>query len=152
MSESEASEKRSACDELKSDFIESLNEDLSKEFQSIVQYVTHIATIKGARYQQTLIDMEQHLNQELQHALILARQIDFLGGTPVCKVPPGHQAEDPESALKADLSLENAQLSSYRVRVEQANELGLPDVAEALSPILEQTQDHVRDLQAVLDS
>jgi len=150
MSNSEKSERRSACDEKKSDFIEGLNQDLSKEFQSIIQYVLHIATIKGARYQQTLDEMEKHLIQEVQHALILARQIDFLGGVPNCNVPSGDVSEDPETALQADLKLECDQLGSYRVRVEEANELGLPDVAEALSPLLEQTQEHVRDLQAAL--
>jgi hypothetical protein len=32
----------------------------------------------------------------------------------------------------------------------EANELGLADVAEALRPLLEQTQEHVRDLQTAL--
>ena len=37
-----------------------------------------------------------------------------------------------------------------RARVQQANDLGLADVAEALRPLLTQTQEHVRDLQAAL--
>jgi bacterioferritin len=48
------------------------------------------------------------------------------------------------------LKLEEEQLNRYRERFAQANELGLADVAEALRPLLEQTQEHVRDLQAVL--
>ncbi len=53
-------------------------------------------------------------------------------------------------ALKADLRLETDHLERYRVRCAQAIELNLPDVAEALRPLLEQTQEHVRDLQTVL--
>jgi bacterioferritin len=34
--------------------------------------------------------------------------------------------------------------------VQQATELGLADVAEALRPLLTQTQEHVRDLTASL--
>jgi bacterioferritin len=34
--------------------------------------------------------------------------------------------------------------------VEQASELGLPDVAESLAPLLQQTQEHVRDLRSAL--
>jgi bacterioferritin len=52
--------------------------------------------------------------------------------------------------LKADLRLETNQLERYRLRFTQANELNLADVAEALRPLLQQTQEHVRDLQAAL--
>jgi bacterioferritin len=54
------------------------------------------------------------------------------------------------AALRADLELEERQLERYRTRVAQANDGGLPDVAEALRPLLTQTQEHVRDLKAAL--
>ena len=38
----------------------------------------------------------------------------------------------------------------YRERTEQAESLSLPDAAESLAPLLEQTQEHVRDLRAAL--
>lgn len=132
------------------EFIDHLNEDLMSEFSSILQYVQHIATIKGAPYQQTLEELTVHLNQELEHALLLARQIDFLGGVPTAQVGAIPVIKDPEMALRQDLNLEETQLRRYRERVTQADELGLPDVAEALSPLLEQTQDHVRDLRAAI--
>jgi bacterioferritin len=53
-------------------------------------------------------------------------------------------------ALKLDLELEGRQLERYRERVEQAAHLGLADVAEALRPLLQQTQEHVRDLRTML--
>jgi len=59
---------------------------------------------------------------------------------------------DSREALMLDLELERSQLQRYRTRTEQAVDLGLPDVAEALRPLLEQTQEHVRDLQTVLDT
>ena len=57
---------------------------------------------------------------------------------------------DSRGALEADLALETRQLERYRERVQQATELGLADVAEALRPLLTQTQEHVRDLTASL--
>jgi bacterioferritin len=54
------------------------------------------------------------------------------------------------SALKLDLELEERQLERYRERIEQAVELSLRDVAEALRPLLSQTQEHVRDLQSAV--
>ena len=135
----------------KETFIERLNEDLGTEYQSIVQYVQHIATVKGPEYHSITEELDNHLAQELQHAKILAQQIDFLGGTPTVKVPDIPDAPDGASALKADMELEEHQLDRYRQRVADANELGLPDVAEALRPLLQQTQDHVRELQDALN-
>lgn len=131
-------------------FTAALNEDLELEYQSIIQYVQHIATVKGAEYQSTLDELAVHVRQELDHALTLARQVDFLGGVPsvVAATPP--QATDARSALESDLALEEGQLVRYRERVEQATELGLPDVAETLAPLLQQTQEHARDLRAAL--
>jgi len=62
-----------------STFIERLNEDLGTEYQSIVQYIQHTATVKGPEYHSITEEMDNHLAQELEHAKILAQQIDFLG-------------------------------------------------------------------------
>lgn len=132
------------------EFIAELNKDLSSEYQSIILYVQHINSIKGAEYQSVLSDLGSHLSQELEHAMTLARQIDFMGGVPNGAVPPMETKTDAHAALCQDLALEEKQLSRYRERVEQAHELGLPDVAEALAPLLEQTQDHVHDLRVAL--
>lgn len=127
-------------------FLELLNEDLSTEYQSIVQYVQHAATVKGVEYRSIVEELNNHLRQELQHALTLAQQIDFLGGTPTVTVHDVPDIADGAAALRADLDLEQRQLERYRQRVAEAAELGLPDVAEALKPLLTQTQDHVAEL------
>lgn len=132
------------------EFIERLNEDLGTEFQSIIQYVQHGATIKGAKYGSIVEELGKHLGQELEHAKILARQIDFLGGTPTVEVPPVPDHPDGASALQADLELEERQLERYRTRYAEAADLGLPDVGEAIRPLLQQTQDHVNDLRDAL--
>ncbi len=131
-------------------FIQSLNEDLQTEFQSIVQYVQHTASITGPEYLSTVDELKVHLGQELQHAQILAEQVAFLGGVPTTRMPDVPEWTNSKEALEADLQLEEGQLERYRQRFAQANELGLADVGEALRPLLEQTQEHVRDLQAAL--
>jgi len=65
-------------------------------------------------------------------------------------VPDVSSAADSRAALEADLTLETRQLERYRERVQQATDIGLADVAEALRPLLTQTQEHVRDLNAAL--
>lgn len=131
-------------------FIGLLNEDLSTEYQSIVQYNLHVATITGPEYVSTIGELAIHLTQELDHARVLAAQVSFLGGSPTTTVRKVPVTGDSHEALKADLQLEREQLERYRERFAQANELSLGDVGEALRPLLEQTQEHVRDLQTAL--
>jgi len=127
-----------------------MNEDLGTEYRSIVQYNQHIATLKGLDVQSVLAELRQHLTQELNHAVVLAEQIDFLGAVPTVEVPAVPSATETRAALELDLELEEQQLQRYRERIQQAEELALPDVAEALRPLLEQTQEHVRDLRSAL--
>ncbi len=131
-------------------FIEELNGDLKTELQSIVLYVQHVALITGPEYLSTVDELRSHLVQELAHAEILAGQIAFLGGTPTTDVPAVSPWSGSKAALEADLNLEEGQLVRYRQRCDQADDLGLADVAEALRPLLEQTQEHVRDLRGAL--
>ncbi len=134
----------------KDSFVGLLNQDLRTEFQSIIQYVNHIATVSGAELHSIVEELKVHLTQELGHAQILASQIVFLGGTPSTAATVVEETDTAMDALQADLRLEQDQLERYRERFAQANELGLADVAEALRPLLEQTQEHVRDLQGAL--
>jgi bacterioferritin len=118
-------------------FIDLLNEDLSTEYQSIVQYNLHISTVTGPEFVSTIDELTVHLTQELHHAQVLASQVSFLGGVPttvVREVPP---TSDSRAALAADLRLEEEQLERYRERFAQAGELGLADVGEALRPLLD---------------
>lgn len=117
---------------------------------SRVQPVQHLAVITGPGNASTVDELKVHLTQELAHACVLAEQVAFLGGTPATDVHPVPPASDSQDALGADLRLETDQLERYRTRVQQATDLGLPDVAEALRPLLTQTQEHVRDLQGAL--
>lgn len=134
----------------KQKLIDLMNEDLGTEYRSIVQYVQHAATITGPEYQTIIEELRTHLSQELEHAQTLADQIDFLGGTPSTEVPNVPSETDPKRALRLDLDLERDQLERYRQRVGDAEGLGLGDVAGALRPLLEQTQDHVKELETAL--
>ncbi len=134
----------------KQQLVTKMNEDLGLEYRSMIQYIQHVSTIKGLEVQSVLQELRTHLTQELDHAVQLAEQIAFLGGVPSVAVPPVPTETDMQRALHLDLQIEQQQLERYRQRIEEATELGLPDVAEALRPLLVQTQEHVRDLQSAL--
>ena len=61
---------------------ELLNEDLSREYQAIIAYVVYSQVLKGAEYMNIADQLVKHAHQELEHALIISQQIDYLGKMP----------------------------------------------------------------------
>jgi bacterioferritin len=119
-----------------------LNEDLAREYQAIIAYVVYSQTLKGAKYMKIAQDLEQHALEELQHAMIVAKQIDYLGGTPMVSAKPVKTSHDPEAMLHFDLDNETETIRNYRERVPQCEALGEYAMAEQIRQILVQEQDH----------
>src|SRR6476646_11655083 len=83
--------------------IDKLNEDLAREYQAIIAYVVYSQVLKGAEYMNIADQLETHAQQELQHALIISRQIDYLGKMPTVTTRPVKVSEDPKEMLRFDL-------------------------------------------------
>jgi bacterioferritin len=130
--------------------IESLNEDLAREYQAIIAYVVYSQTLKGAEYMNIAAELENHARQEMEHALIIAKQIDYLGGMPTVAPKPVRTSPDAEEMLRFDLDNENETVRNYRERVKQCEELGEYALAERIRAILVNEQDHQIDLAAAL--
>ncbi len=113
--------------------IELLNEDLSREYQAIIAYVVYSQVIKGAQYMEIAKELEKHATEELNHALVLSKQIDYLGGTPTVKAKEVKLSEDPRQLLQFDLDNENETVMHYRERVRQCEALGEFALAETYS-------------------
>jgi bacterioferritin len=60
-----------------------LNEDLAREYQTIIAYVVYSQVLKGPEFMSIASQLEVHAQEELKHALIISRQIDYLGKMPV---------------------------------------------------------------------
>src|SRR5258708_7909773 len=84
--------------------IELLNEDLRREYQAIIAYVVYSQVIKGAKYMNVAAELEKHAAEELRHALIIAQQIDYLGGEPAVEPMPVRTSADSEEMLRFDLN------------------------------------------------
>jgi bacterioferritin len=91
-----------------------------------------------------------HAQQELEHALIISRQIDYLGKMPTVTPKPVRTSEDAKQMLRFDLENENETIRNYRERVRQCEVLGEFAMAEQIRQILIQEQDHQIDLATAL--
>jgi len=130
--------------------IQFLNEDLAGEYQAIIAYTVYSQMLKGAAYMDIARELELHAVEELQHAIKIARQIDYLGGMPGVTPKPVKTSSDPVAMLRADLENERTTVGRYRERIRQAEAMGEFALSETLRAIIVQEQEHEIDLAAAL--
>jgi bacterioferritin len=130
--------------------IDGLNEDLAREYQAIIAYVTYSQVLRGAEFMAIASELEVHAGEELQHALKVAKQIDYLGGRPTVTPLPVAMPADARAMLRADLENEVATIRAYRDRITQCEALKEFAVAEEIREILRQEQEHAIDLATAL--
>jgi bacterioferritin len=127
-----------------------LNEDLAREYQAIIAYVVYSQVLKGAEYMSIADQLEQHARQELDHALTISRQIDYLGEMPTVVPRPVKTSDKARDMLRYDLENETETIRNYRDRVRQCEDLGEFAMAEQIREILVNEQDHQIDLATAL--
>ncbi len=132
------------------DLIALLNDDLAREYQAVIAYTVYSQVIKGAEYMMIAKELEKHASEELAHALIIAKQIDYLGGMPTVEAKPVRSSKDTREMLRFDLDAENETIRNYRDRVRQCEALGEYAMAEQIRGILVQEQDHQIELATAL--
>jgi bacterioferritin len=137
-------------DKAMKDLIKALNEDLAREYQAIIAYIVYSNVLKGAQWMNIAGELKKHAGEELQHALIIADQIDYLGGMPTATPKEVKLSEKPEEMLRFDLDNETVTIKNYRERVKQAEALGHYALSEQLRTIIAQEQEHQHDLATAL--
>jgi bacterioferritin len=123
---------------------------LAREYQAIIAYVVYSKALKGAEYMNIAAELEKHAQQELNHALIISSQIDYLGGMPTVQPQPVKTAENAKDMLRFDLQNETETIRNYRERVRQCEALGEYAMAEQIREILVNEQEHQIDLATAL--
>lgn len=131
-------------------FIDALNEDLSREYQAIISYVNYSQVLKGAAYMNIADELAVHAKEELDHALQISNHVDYLGGMPSVMAKPVKTSEKAEEMLQFDLDNEKETIRHYRRRVKQADALNEFAIAESLRGILVEEQDHLIALATAL--
>jgi bacterioferritin len=132
------------------ELIDLLNMDLELEYSAAIQYINHSAVMTGAAYGDIIKELKIHANEEIQHAILLADQIDYLSGSPSVKVGEIRISEDNDEMLQQDLDGEDDAIRRYKVRIEQAEQLKEFALAQQLRTILATEQEHAMDLMQAL--
>ena len=127
-----------------------LNDDLAREYQAIIAYTVYSQTMKGAQYGHIAGELAKHAGEELAHALLIAKQIDYFNGTPVTTPKEVKLSDKAEDMLRFDLENERVTILAYRERIRQAEAMGEFALSEVLREIIAQEQEHLTDLADAL--
>lgn len=130
--------------------IAELNKDLEWEYAAAIQYIQHATVITGPQYESFLKELALHAQEEMQHALMLSAQIDFLGGIPTINVEKRETSTSAEEMLRQDLKGEDNAISRYKERIAQAEALREYGLRRVIEDILLQEEEHKRDLLTML--
>ena len=130
--------------------VDLLNRDLMLEYSAAIQYIQHAAVLTGAIYGDIIKEIKIHANEEIQHAIILADQIDFFDGVPTVEVGAIKTSPDNVKMLEQDLEGEEDAIHRYKIRIEQAEQLKEFALAQQLRNILAMEQEHAMDLTQAL--
>lgn len=130
--------------------IRELNKDLEWEYAAAIQYVQHASVITGAEYEGIRKELIIHSQEEMQHAVMLSEQIDFLGGVPTYRVETIEVSPDSQEMLRQDLGGEDNAISRYKERIHQAEQMREYGLRRVIEDILIQEEEHKRDLLTVV--
>jgi len=135
----------------KTELLKELNKDLEWEYAAAIQYVQHAAVISGAEYESIQKELLIHSQEEMQHAVSLSDQIDFLDGVPTVEVEKREISDKSLEMLKQDLAGEENAIARYRERIKQAEAMQEYGLRRALEDILIQEEEHKRDLLMAIE-
>ena len=127
-----------------------LNKDLEWEYAAAIQYTQHAAAINGPQFDSIQKELLIHAQEEMQHAVMVSEQIDFLGGVPTVDVEKREISANSLEMLKQDLWGEDNAITRYKKRIGQAEELKEYGLRRVLEDILIQEEEHKRDIANAL--
>jgi bacterioferritin len=132
--------------------IEAMNNALSEELASTIQYLWHHIQARGIA-SPAIADMFKKVSMvEMKHAEKIAERIDLLGGRPttaVDAISPGSHG-DVARMLRDNLREEERAVAAYRELVEMAIEADDPVSRTLFEDILGETEEHAHELSKLL--
>jgi bacterioferritin len=120
-----------------------LNMDLELEMTVVMRYINHAAMLTGDAYRTIKNTLNAFAWQEIEHAMILAEQIWYLGGYPNMRASFVYTSEDNEEMLWYDFEDKEDAIQRYTMRIEQAEQLEELELSKRLRSILRVEQQHV---------
>ena len=134
------------------ELLDAMNEGLSEELASTVQYLWHHIQARGL-HSAAIAEMFKGISMvEMKHAERIAERIDLLGGTPTTAfdaISPGAHG-DVARMLRENLAAEEKAVAMYRKLVQMARDEDDPVSRVTFEEILGETEEHAHELAKLL--
>jgi bacterioferritin len=131
-------------------FIDALNDALSEELASTIQYMWQHVRARGLE-SAAIADVFKEISMvEMDHAYRVAERIDLLGGVPTTAVDRVKVEGDLRQMLEDDLKAENEVVEVYRKLITMARQENDPVTVRLLEDILGETEEHAHRLASIL--
>lgn len=130
--------------------IAALNQQLSAEYQAVVQYTHYSAVVSGPYRPELVRFFQSEIPDEQGHAQYLANAVAILGGTPTTNVLPVPHATDPKEMLQNILNAESQAVSAYKELVQLADEAGETGLRLHLETFIQDESNHRDETKRML--
>lgn len=132
------------------EFVELLNEDLSREYSAIIAGVAFSKVFPGSQLHNVALELAFQADFDLKHAIELASWINCFGNTPTVEAVPIYGTSDREGMLRRHPELKTESVKWYAERVSQCKELGEDALADELADVLLQEELHLEVLTSAI--
>ena len=132
--------------------LDAMNEALSEELASIIQYLWHHIQARGIN-SAAIADRFKAISMvEMKHAELIAERVDLLGGRPTIAVDAISSGSHGDVArmLRDNLQAEEKAVGMYRELVVMARNADDPVSRVLLEEILGETEEHAHELRKLL--
>ncbi|MEX1255729.1 MAG: ferritin-like domain-containing protein [Dehalococcoidia bacterium] len=132
--------------------LDAMNEALSEELASTIQYLWHHIQARGIHSAAIAGVFKETAMVEMKHAELIAERIDLLGGTPTTAldaISPGSHG-DVTRMLRDNVKAEEKAVAAYRQLVQIARDQDDPVTRVMLEEILADTEEHSHALSKLL--
>jgi len=126
----------------RAELINFLNQDLSREYQAIIAYVVYSQVLKGAEFMHVAGEIEKHVARELNYALILGEQIDYLASLQVDESGTLNTSKKAIEMLQMERDNEAEVIQNYTERIRQCEALAEYAISEQIRGIQIDKQIH----------
>ena len=104
--------------------IGAMNDQLSAEYQAIIQYLQYSAVVTGPHRPELVAFFRAEIADEQIHAQYLADKIAALGGVPTTEAKPVPAGDSPQQLLQNVLDAETQAVAAYTSLIELADQAG----------------------------
>jgi bacterioferritin len=130
--------------------LEAMNEQLSAEYQAIIQYIQYSAVVTGPNRPELVNFFRAEIPDEQMHAQYLADKIAAMGGTPTTIAKPVPAAREPRELLENVLAAEEQAISAYTRLIDLADAAGETGIRIQMENFVTDENNHRDETRKIL--